>query len=85
MKWLFIAITAFSFSTRSLHAQTKLPPLDKSPMDMSYYPDGYPLLKIQDKIKEPVVARVIYSRPQKNGRVIFGELFEYGKVFCLPL
>jgi hypothetical protein len=30
-----------------------------------------------------LVARVIYSRPQKNGRVIFGELLEYGKVWRL--
>lgn len=50
---------------------------------MSYYPAGYPVLKIQDKATEPLVARVIYSRPQKNGRVIFGQLVEYGKVWRL--
>ena len=60
---------------------TGLPPLDKSPMDMSYYPNNYPVLKIQDKATEPVLARVIYSRPQKNGRIIFGDLVEYGKVW----
>lgn len=64
-------------------AQLKLPPVDKSPMDMSYYPNGYPVLKIQDKLTEPLVARVIFSRPQKNGRTIFGELLEYGKVWRL--
>jgi len=58
-----------------------LPVLDKSPMDMSYYPNNYPVLKIQDKITEPLVARVIYSRPQKTGRQIFGGLVEYGKVW----
>jgi hypothetical protein len=58
-----------------------LPPLDKSPMDMSYCPNNYPVLKIQDKATEPVLARVIYSRPQKNGRIIFGDLIEYGKVW----
>lgn len=63
--------------------QFKLPPLDKSPMDMSYCPNGYPVLKIQDKITDPLIARVIYSRPQKNGRGIFGELVEYGKVWRL--
>ena len=64
-------------------AQTNnsLPALDKSPMDMCYYPNNYPVLKIQDKANEPVVARVIYSRPQKNGRIIFGDLVEYGKVW----
>jgi len=50
---------------------------------MCYYPGNYPVLKIQDKITEPAVARVIYSRPQKNGRLIFGELVEYGKVWRL--
>jgi hypothetical protein len=60
---------------------TKLPALDKSPMDMSYYPAGYPLLKIQDKITEPLAIRLIYSRPQLNGRKIFGELQAYGEVW----
>jgi hypothetical protein len=60
-----------------------LPPVDKSPMDMCYYPNNYPVLKIQDKATEPMVARVIYSRPQKNGRLIFGDLVEYGKVWRL--
>ena len=66
-----------------LQAQTKLPPMDKSPMDMSYCPNGYPVLKIQDKVTEPLVARIIYSRPQKNNRIIFGDLLEYGKVWRL--
>jgi len=60
-----------------------LPPVDKSPMDMCYYPNNYPVLKIQYKATEPAVARVIYSRPQKNGRLIFGDLVEYGKVWRL--
>ena len=59
----------------------KFPPLDKSPMDAAYYPANYPVLKIQDKATEPLVARVVYSRPQKEGRTIFGELVEYGKVW----
>jgi hypothetical protein len=62
---------------------SSLPLLDKSPMDMSYYPANFPILKIQDKATEPVVMRLIYSRPQLNGRKIFGELQEYGKVWRL--
>ena len=81
MKKLFFILTAFTFSITAVMAQTKYPAIDKSPMDMSYCPNGYPVLKIQDKITDPLVARVIYSRPQKNGRVIFGELVEYGKVW----
>ena len=71
------------FSLYDTTAQVKLPPLDKSPMDMSYYPTDFPLLKVQGKATEPLIARVIYSRPQKNGRNIFGELIEYGKVWRL--
>lgn len=64
-------------------AQSKFPALDKSPMDMSYYPVNYPVLKIQDKATEPLVARVVYSRPQKSGRNVFGELLEYNKIWRL--
>ncbi len=81
MKKLFILIVSVILST-TLRAQTGgIPALDKSPMDMSYYPANYPVLKIQDKITEPLVARVIYSRPQKSGRVIFGGLVKYGEVW----
>jgi hypothetical protein len=62
---------------------SKLPGLDKSPMDMVYYPANYPVLKIQEKAAEPLVARVIYSRPQKAGRSVYGELVEFGKVWRL--
>lgn len=57
--------------------------LDKSPMDMAYYPVDYPKLKMSKNDTEPLVARVIYSRPQKGGRVIFGEVLKYGMVWRL--
>lgn len=49
--------------------------VDVSPMDMSYLPVDYP--KFLDKVGSPV-ARVIYSRPHKQGRKIFGSLVKYG-------
>lgn len=52
--------------------------IDKSPLDMSYYPDDFPQLKMSESAREPLVARVIYSRPKKEGRVIFGEVLKYG-------
>jgi hypothetical protein len=64
-------------------SQARFSPLDKSPMGMSYYPYNYPILKIQDKATEPLITRIIYCRPQKDGRVIFGDLLEYGKVWRL--
>src|ERR1700712_5002591 len=78
-----IILLALSLQASTQTLPAKLPPLDKSPMDMSYYPPMYPLLKIQDKITEPLRIRLIYSRPQLNGRKVFGELQEYGKVWRL--
>lgn len=81
MRKLFIIIISIALSG-ALRAQPgSMPPLDKSPMDMSYYPANYPVQKIQDKITEPLVVRVIYSRPQKSGRVIFGGLVKFGEVW----
>lgn len=71
------------FSMALAMGQPKFPPMDKSPMDVSYYPVNYPILKIQDRATEPLLARVVYSRPQKSGRTVFGELVEFGKVWRL--
>lgn len=77
---LFFGLAAMSIAVK---AQFLAPPLDKSPMDVSYCPANYPILKIQNKVAEPPACRVIYSRPQKNGRPIFGDLVEYGKIWRL--
>lgn len=82
-KGLWIILFVISGAFVCAQAPTKLPPLDKSPMDMSYYPANYPLQKIQGKTIEPLVIRLIYSRPQVNGRKIFGDLQEYGKIWRL--
>lgn len=81
--FLFIAIAFIASAQMQASSVKKLPVLDKSPMDMAYFPDNYPVLKIQGKATEPVLARVIYSRPQKDNRVIFGELVEYNTVWRL--
>jgi hypothetical protein len=83
MKYAFLVI--FVILSFFSHAQnnSQIPPLDKSPMDMSYYPINYPILKIQGKLIEPLVMRVIYSRPNRNGRKVFGGLQEYGEVWRL--
>ncbi|UYQ92542.1 DUF2911 domain-containing protein [Chitinophaga horti] len=77
-----IAITLTAgLSSPSFAQDKKLPPLDPSPMDMAYYPAMYPYVV---KVKgEPgaLVARALYSRPQKKGRTIFGDLVEYNKVW----
>ncbi len=83
MKTSLILALSMVLSFTAAAQLPKLPPVDKSPMDMSYYPAGYPVLKIQDKLTEPLLARVIYSRPSRNGRSIFGDLVEYGKIWRL--
>lgn len=69
-------ITTISFGmmmvfTSNATAQ-KFAKLDKSPMDMASYPNDY-----KDANK---VARIIYSRPQLNGRAL-SELIPEGKVW----
>jgi hypothetical protein len=60
---------------------------DQSPMDMSYFPEDYPVLKMNGPDTDVLLARVIYSRPQKKGRNIFGNteksLRQYGKEWRL--
>jgi hypothetical protein len=82
-KTLILFFLVFTGLISFSQAANKLPEVDKSPMDVSYYPANYPILKIQNKASEPVIARVLYSRPQKQGRKVFGELIEYGKVWRL--
>lgn len=60
---------------------------DRSPMDMSYYPPDFPVLRMNGSDPGKLIARVIYSRPQKKGREIFGKteksLCQYGKEWRL--
>jgi Protein of unknown function (DUF2911) len=77
-----VLIACFLMGMTVLKAQTAST-LDSSPLDMSYYPVDYPVLKIQDKVSEPLIARVVYSRPQKRGRKLFGDLVAYGQVWRL--
>ena len=87
MKQVFFAtmITLFCcLENRSANAQDKkLPPLDTSPMDMAYYPVMYPYVVRVKGEPGTLVARVIYSRPQKKGRTIFGDLEPYGEIYRL--
>ena len=47
--------------------------IDKSPMDMSYYPEDKKKKKMVSPGTTNPVARVIYSRPQRNGRIVFAD------------
>ena len=52
--------------------------VDKSPMDATYFPDNFAHDRKGD---EKALVRVLYSRPAKNGREVFGKLIPYGKVW----
>ena len=71
---VFCLISLYSF------AQQRPTDLDKSPLDIAYTPTNYPILKMNGKAPEQPVARVIYSRPQKAGRVLFGGIINYMKL-----
>ena len=55
-------------------------PIDVSPMDLSYLPADYPKLASG---KDLLIARIIYSRPHKQGRKIFGSLIAFGEPWRL--
>lgn len=82
MKKLVLIILSF-IAVSATKKQNKPLELDKSPMDISYFPTDYPLLKLNGKAKEEPFARIIYSRPQKNGRTIFNGIVKLGEMWRL--
>ncbi len=60
---------------------------DQSPMDMSWCPAEYPIEKMKGNDSLKLIGRVIYSRPHRKGRQIFGDaennLCPYGKPWRL--
>lgn len=80
---MFLVANVLSYAAVAQADTLVVPKVDKSPLDMSYYPVNFPLLKLQDKVTGPLQARVLYSRPQKNERQVFGNLLEYGKIWRL--
>jgi hypothetical protein len=77
MKRLFFALLFLALFSTVSNSQN-FGGLDKSPMDMAYFPDNF---AHDRKSGEKAIARVTYSRPQKGGREIFGKLIPYGKVW----
>jgi hypothetical protein len=65
------------------NSSTVNPDVDKSPLDLSYYPVDYPQLKMTGRTNQPLIARVLYSRPSVDGRKIYGDLLQFGKPWRL--
>ena len=71
ISFLLIGLSASAQSFRGL---------DRSPMDMAYLPDNF---AHDRQAGDKAIIRVIYSRPQKKGRELFGKKLPYGKVWRL--
>lgn len=67
----------------SIQAGNALLSIDRSPMDVAYFPVDYPVLKTSGKATGAPLARVIYSRPHRQDRTVFGTLVPYGQPWRL--
>lgn len=83
MKKISLLFGLLCFTLISANAQT-FRGLDKSPMDMAYYPDDYAHDRKFAPAKignDKAMIRITYTRPAKNSREVFGKLVPYGKVW----
>lgn len=76
---LLVGVFATANAQTANNVTIPFPKIDASPLDVVYYPLN------TTKSKEPVepIIRVLYSRPQKKGREIFGVLEQFDKVWRL--
>lgn len=74
---MFLLLGSLAVNAQTSPNGITFPKVDTSPLDVVYYPLN------TTKSKEPVapVMRVLYSRPQKKGREIFGVLEQFDKVW----
>jgi hypothetical protein len=74
---MFLLLGSLAVNAQTSPSGVTFPKVDASPLDVVYYPLN------TTKSKEPVepVMRVLYSRPQKKGREIFGVLEQFDKVW----
>jgi hypothetical protein len=79
----FLSLIVCVLMVISVNAQQRPTDLDKSPLDITYSPANYPILKMNGKVKGDPAARVIYSRPLKSNRLIFGGIIKYGEMWRL--
>lgn len=76
---LLVGVFATANAQTANNVTIPFPKIDASPLDVVYYPLN------TTKSKEPIepIIRVLYSRPQKKGREIFGVLEQFDKVWRL--
>jgi len=83
MKNIFIVVFAlFCYAAKGQEAaqtEIKFASADSSPADIVYFPLNAAKAKDEDLAKPKI--KLIYSRPQKKGREVFGVLEQFGKVW----
>ena len=67
---LFLVLASM-FLTVEANAQS-FKGLDEAPHDISYY---------RESKATPPLIKVVYGRPQKNGKAVFGNIVPYGKIW----
>jgi len=79
-KLIFVSILLLFGLVIQAQGDSKWPPIDVSPMEVIYYPANVAwrnYLKGEERNANPKM-KLIYSRPQKKGRQIFGGLIAFG-------
>lgn len=77
MKRINLVVVLMLLMSSAFAQDIKFPGLDTSPADIVYYPLNAAKVKTNDI---PLI-KVVYSRPAKKGREIFGVLEQFGKVW----
>ncbi|RZL30173.1 MAG: DUF2911 domain-containing protein, partial [Pedobacter sp.] len=76
---LCLLLALFVFGAKAQNAAVKFANIDASPLDVLYYP----LNVVKAKDNSTPVIKVVYSRPAKKGREVFGVLEQFDKVWRL--
>jgi len=78
---LFTSIIFLALPAILVAQEIEFPELDKSPMDAAHFPveSAYTNYLDEDSPNRNPKIKVLYSRPYKKDRTIFGELVKYGE------
>lgn len=80
----FISIICLSGVSETMAQKKNWTKLDKSPMDVVYFPTALPVKTTFKKSKENPLIKIYYSRPQLDGRTMLGsKKVPYEKIWRL--
>lgn len=76
-----LSLIILVFTALAMRAQENLPAVDKSPLDVAYYPTNTAFRNFQKGAERDIQpkARILYSRPQKKGAAFSENWFLMGK------